>query len=134
MAFTTTPNINLANVASVTASGTGENSDSISVVITDMASHTTTAVTTTVSGGSWSVNGINASSLNDGTVTYAVTETDLVGNPTIATQTETKIATAPTVVVAAVVAWVAVSVITTEMESPLSPVPLAVSLVTLVAR
>ena len=34
-AFTSTPNINIANAGSVTVSGTGDNGDSISVVITD---------------------------------------------------------------------------------------------------
>ena len=97
VAFTSTPNVNVANVSSVPASGTGENGDSITVVITDSASHTTTAATTTVgSSGVWSVS-INASSLNDGSVTYAVTETDADGNPVTATQAVTKIATAPTV-------------------------------------
>ena len=75
MAFTSTPNITNANVSSVAASGTGNNGDAISVTITD-GTHTTTAATTTVSGGSWSVSGINASALTDGTVTYQVTETD----------------------------------------------------------
>ena len=95
VAFTTTPIINIANVSSVSVSGTGDNGDSISVVITDTHSHTTTAATTTVSGGSWSVSGINAGVLTDGTVTYAVTETDAYANSTTVTQSEPKIATAP---------------------------------------
>ena len=62
----------------------------MSVLITDNASHTTTAATTTVSGGTWSVSGIDASGLVDGTVTYAVTETDAVGNSNTVTQDQTK--------------------------------------------
>ena len=97
VAFTSSPNINIANVSSVTVTGTGDNGDSISLVITDTASHTTSAATTTVSGGIWSVSGINASGLTDGTVTYSVTETDAVGNTTTVTQNETKITVAPVV-------------------------------------
>ena len=94
-AFTTTPNINIANASSLAVSGTGDNGDSISVVIHDTASHTTTVATTTVSGGTWSVSGINAGGLTDGTVTYAVTETDVYANSTTVTQTEPKITLAP---------------------------------------
>ena len=95
VAFTTTPIINVANYTSLTVSGHGDNGYSISVVIHDTASHTTTAATTTVSGGSWSVSGINASSINDGTVTYAVTETDTYANSTTVTQNEPKITRGP---------------------------------------
>ncbi len=96
VAFTSTPNINVANKNSVSVSGTGNNGDAISVTITD-GTHTTTAATTTVSGGAWSVSGINASGLNDGAVTYAVTETDAVGNATTVQQTAAKLAVAPVV-------------------------------------
>ena len=96
VAFTTTPNINIANHTSVTATGTGDSGDDISVVIHDAASHTTIASTTTVSGGSWSVSGMNASAIDsNGTVTYAVTETDGVGNHTTVMQYELKITVAP---------------------------------------
>ena len=70
-------------------SGTGDDGDSITVTITDSASGTVSQ-TTTVSGGVWSVS-IDATTLQDGTVTYSVTETDAVGNTTTpATQTATK--------------------------------------------
>ena len=81
LAFTSTPAIFATNVSTVSASGTGDNGDAISVIVTD-GTHTTTAATTTVSGGSWSVAGINASSLNDATVTYSVTETSGTFNTT----------------------------------------------------
>ena len=51
VAFSSTPKINIANAGSITATGTGDNGDSISVIVTDTASHTATAATTTVSGG-----------------------------------------------------------------------------------
>ena len=95
-AFTSTPSVNIANVNSLAVSGTGDNGDSISVVITDTASHSITTTTTTVSGGTWSVSGIDASTLADGTVTYSVTETDAVGNTTTISQSVAKITVAPT--------------------------------------
>ena len=98
LAFTP-PNISIDNANSVSVSGTGADGDSISVTITD-GTTTTTAATTQVANGAWSVSGINAALLEDGTVTYAVTETDAVGNTTTVTQTATKsTATAGTITV-----------------------------------
>ena len=103
VAFTSAPNVNIANNGSITVSGTGDNGgssddgDTISVVVTDHLGATATAATTTVSGGTWSVAGIDASSLADGSVTYTVTETDGSANSVTATQTKTKITTAPVV-------------------------------------
>jgi hypothetical protein len=94
--FTSTPNINIADEGTLSAAGTGDNGDTISLTITD-GTHTTSAATTTVSGGTWSVGGINGSSLSDGTVTYVVTETDGVGKTTTIRQAETKITVAPLV-------------------------------------
>ena len=58
------------------------------MAITD--GHHTATGTTTVSGGTWTVTGINASSLIEGAVTYTVTETDGVSNTTTATQSALK--------------------------------------------
>ncbi len=96
VAFTSAPDINIASAGNVAVSGTGDNGDTISLTITD-GTHTTSAATTTVSGGTWSVNGINATSLADGTVTYTVTETDAVGNSTTIIESATKITVVPKV-------------------------------------
>ncbi len=81
LAFTSTPDITSANQTNVT--GTGEEGDTVSVTITDGTDDDglddPTAVTTTVSGGAWSVSGIDASGLAVGQVTYIVTETDAAG-------------------------------------------------------
>jgi hypothetical protein len=81
VAFTSTPNITPATASNITATGTGDSGDTISVTITD-GNNTTTAVTTTVEDGTWSVSGINALLLNTGQVTYIAVETDAVGNTT----------------------------------------------------
>lgn len=102
VAFSPNPsNITNANKASLSAAGTGEEGAGISVVITDSVLQTT-AATTTVSSGVWSVSGINATTLADGPVDYVVTATDAAGN--IATQrfTATKSVTGPTVVITVV--------------------------------
>jgi glucuronoarabinoxylan endo-1,4-beta-xylanase len=90
VAFTSTPNISVANESSVTVTGTGVNGDAILVTITD-GNYETTAATTTVSGGVWSVTGINASSLAAGAVTYSVTETDSAGDTATSQQTASKL-------------------------------------------
>jgi hypothetical protein len=81
--------LNRFNQGNVSVSGTGQNGNTISVTITD-GTHTTTAATTTVRDGTWSVRGINASALSDGMVTYMVTATDADNNTTTITQTATK--------------------------------------------
>jgi hypothetical protein len=94
--LTSTPTINLANRTSVSASGTGENGAAISVVIFDAgAAHTTTAATTTVAGGTWSVSGIDASGLTDGAVTYKVTATEAANNSATVTRGALKDTIAP---------------------------------------
>ncbi len=87
-------NINILNQSNVLVSGTGVNGDTISVTITD-GTHTTTAAATTVSNGIWSVKGIDASGLLDGTVTCTITATDANNNSTTITQTATKITVVP---------------------------------------
>jgi hypothetical protein len=89
--------VNAGNVTNTTASGTGEVGATISLVVTD-GTTTTAAMTTTVgAGGTWSITGINVSSLQDGTITYRATATDSAGNTGTATKTSTKDVVAPTV-------------------------------------
>jgi hypothetical protein len=92
VAFTSTPNINSAIVGNLSVAGTGDDGDTVSVTITD-GTNTTNAATTTVSGGTWSVGSINASSLADGQVTYAVTETDAASDTTTIRQSAIKMST-----------------------------------------
>ncbi len=85
----TTP-INSENETSTSAGGTGAVGATISVVATD-GTNSTAAMTTTVgSGGTWSVSGIDVSSLNDGTITYTATATDSFGNTASNSLTTTK--------------------------------------------
>ena len=96
VSLSSTPTVNIANKSAVSASGTGENGASVSLVITDAGNaHSTSPATTTVSGGAWSVSGIDASGLADGPVTYKVTATDAAGNAATATQTALKDTVAP---------------------------------------
>jgi subtilase family serine protease len=94
VSFTSTPNITVANLSDIVVTGTGDDGDTVSVTIAD-GTHTTTAATATVSGGIWSVSGINPTALSDGPVTYSVTETDAVGNTTTITQAENKSTESP---------------------------------------
>ena len=94
--------INLANENPASVSGTGENLDTIHLTVTDTSSHTVSG-NTTVSGTSWTVSGLNLSSLIDGDViTYTVTATDGFGNTGTDSQTATKGTVVPTV---AITAW-----------------------------
>ena len=68
-------NIGPTNLTDSTASGTSDPGAAISVVVSD-GTHTSTPVTTTAdSNGTWSVSGIDATTLIDGPVTYTVTST-----------------------------------------------------------
>ena len=72
--------VTIANQHNTSASGTGEAGATISLVVTD-GTHSTTAQTTTVSaGGTWSISAIDVSALDDGTITFNVTATDLANN------------------------------------------------------
>jgi hypothetical protein len=82
-------NITAVNQGNVSVGGTGIDGATISVTITD-GTHTTTAATTTVNAGTWSVQGINAAALADGPVTYTVTATDAYNNATTITRSATK--------------------------------------------
>ena len=99
---TVTSQINSTTAANTSASGTGEPGARISLVVTD-GTNTTSALSTTINGtGTWSITGINVSSLANGTITYKATATDAAGNPTTATKTATKDTVAPAVAVTTV--------------------------------
>ncbi len=89
--------INNNNDTSTTISGTADLGDTISVVASDGTTTTTAQMTQILTGTSWTVNGINVSTLKDGTITYTVTASDAAGNTTQATKTTTKNTVAPSV-------------------------------------
>jgi hypothetical protein len=96
-ASTTTPEITSDNLGSVEVTGTGQIGDAISVVIVDASGNSTDPATTTVGAdGTWSVQSIDASRLDDGPVTYFDSATDSGGNVTTITRAATK-QTAPIV-------------------------------------
>ena len=76
----TAPNINNGNLSNVTVSGTGTTGDFINVTIKDHNLNTATTDDVPVTGGSWTVSGIDAGGLAAGPITYIVTETDGNGN------------------------------------------------------
>ncbi len=90
---------NSANAANTTINGTGTVGASISVVASDGATTTTAQTTTVGAGGTWSISGVNVSSLADGTLTYTATASDAAGNTATATKTALKDTTAPAVAV-----------------------------------
>ncbi len=72
--------IDATNETAVEASGTGEADAAIVLTVTDGA-NTTTEYTTTVAGdGTWSITGIDVTSLDYGTLTFNVTSTDAGNN------------------------------------------------------
>ncbi len=80
-----------------------EDGQTITVTITDSAGNTVTAQTT-VSGSSWTVSGIDASSLTDGSVNIEVSVTDQANNTADAAQAADKDSTAPNIAIDAPVA------------------------------
>jgi len=85
--------INGSNSSNVSASGTGEAGATITLTVTDGDNTTTTYTTTVGSNGTWTINGINVSSLDDGTLTFRVTAKDAANNTAEATRTSTKTVT-----------------------------------------
>jgi hypothetical protein len=53
----------------------------------DGASHSSSSVNATVTGSTWSAGGIDATGLNDGTITYTATATDAAGNSATTSKT-----------------------------------------------
>jgi hypothetical protein len=96
---TATTTVNNANKAALSASGTAEIGAGISVVVTD-GTHTSAPVTTTADGsGNWSVSGLNATTLNDGSISYRATATDSAGNSATAILAAIKDVVGPTVTI-----------------------------------
>jgi hypothetical protein len=88
--------VNAANVANVPVNGTAEAGAGLTLLVTDAGTAHTVSTTATAVGGSWSTNGLNLTSLNDGAVTYTATATDAAGNTgTSATITKNKDTLAP---------------------------------------
>ncbi|WP_415409652.1 FG-GAP-like repeat-containing protein [Synechococcus sp. A10-1-5-9] len=94
--------LNAAEDGSVTIDGTtsgAEDDQSVSISITDGTNTVNTSAT--VNSNSYSVTGLDLSSLNDGTLTIKADVSDLAGNAaTQATDTTTKDTTSPTISVA----------------------------------
>ena len=91
--ITSAPNVTPANVHNLTVTGTGESGDTITVTVTDGLGDgldPSSTVTTTVSGSTWSVRGIDASSLAGGQIAYIAAETDAAGNESSALKTASK--------------------------------------------
>ena len=98
--FTTDPNIDDAEADNFSVSGTGiKDGDTITLRINDADGPPydyTATQTVTVTGGMWTVSGIDASILNDGEVTYIASEMDPKGFFTSAFASANK-STAPAV-------------------------------------
>ena len=89
--------VDVDSASDATITGKGQPGASISVVVTD-GNLTTPPYTSSVSaGGVWSISGINASAMADGTITFRVTATDGQNNSVVVTKTATKDSTAPDV-------------------------------------
>ena len=89
-------NVYSGNVGAVPVSGTAEANAKVTLTASDPGSAHSVPVTVTASGtGTWSA-GLDLSSLNQGTVTYSATATDVAGNTGAAgTATSTKDTLAP---------------------------------------
>lgn len=94
--------VNSANVAAVPVNGTAEPGSTLTLTITDPGAAHTLARTVTVNGsGAWTATGLDLTSLNQGTVTYAVKATDAAGNTgstvTVTSIKDTLVPAAPTI-------------------------------------
>ena len=82
--------VTIANLHTTEASGSGEIGASISLVVTDGTNSTSEYTTTVGEDGTWSIAGIDVSSLVDGTITFTVTASDAAGNTAQSSLTSTK--------------------------------------------
>ncbi len=94
--------INPSSATNVSINGTGSAGATISVVASDGTNSTSAFNTTINSNGNWSINGVNVSSLADGTITFEVTATGAGGLTTEATITATKDTVAPSITIGSV--------------------------------
>jgi hypothetical protein len=94
---TVTDPVTSGNQTNVGASGTSDaGTNTVGVTVSDGVNPPLGPFAATVApDGSWSVTGIDVSSLNDGTITFEATATDTVGNTATDDETATKDATAP---------------------------------------
>ncbi len=75
--------IGVGDLAMTMINGTGEEGDTITVTVSDEATHTTDPYQATVGGdGLWSIDNIDVNGLDDGTLSFMVTATDAAGNTT----------------------------------------------------
>jgi hypothetical protein len=72
--------LNASNDTAVTLTGTGTVGASVSLVASNDGSSTPAVTTTVQANGSWSISGVNVSSLGDGTITFIATISDSFGN------------------------------------------------------
>lgn len=91
--------INASNDTNTSVSGTADPGDSITVVASNGTSQSATASATAASDGTWSISGLDVSSLPDGTITYTATATDSAGNEGTITSTATKGTVVPKIVI-----------------------------------
>ncbi len=94
--------VSSSNATDTAISGTGTAGASIALVVTDGTTSSTTYNATVGASGTWSIGGIDVSSLANGTITYDVTASDAAGNTQTASKTSTKDTTAPTVAISSV--------------------------------
>ncbi len=72
-----TPTIDISNETTTSVSGTGENGDTVTVTASDAAGNMVTSPSTlAITGGVWSINDIDVSSLDDGPISYTAVITD----------------------------------------------------------
>jgi Bacterial Ig-like domain len=91
---------NAANQSSVPVSGTVELGSSVSVVASDGNGHSTAPTAAGVTGTNWSVN-VDVQGLDDATITYTATATDLNGNTNVDADTAVKDTHGPSLMVVA---------------------------------
>ncbi len=82
--------IDAGNTFAVEVSGTGEVGAVVSLLASDGVNSSGVYTTTVGLDGNWFIAGIDVSSLNDGTITFAATATDAAGNTNEVTITATK--------------------------------------------
>ncbi len=100
--LTITNPIKISNQASISISGNAEAGTTVNWTISNGASSVSGSITAT-GAGTFSVTGINASSIPDGTLTLSVTTTDSAGNTsTSSTTTATKDTVTPTLTAVAI--------------------------------
>lgn len=78
------------NASATSAGGTGEVGATITLIVTNGASSSTTYSIVVGAGGTWTIANIDVSGLPDGTLTYTATAADAVGNTATSMLTTSK--------------------------------------------